>query len=112
MKPLVFLALAALAGSSFAQTPSTMRVAGNFSSNKNHVDAIERPFFTALPGALGTPMTVNYNPMDVVNVQAADALRLLRSGAFDVMSVQIGMASRDDPFFEGIALARWTYLGG
>jgi TRAP-type C4-dicarboxylate transport system substrate-binding protein len=104
MKPLVFLVLAALAGSSFAQTPSTMRVAGNFSSNKNHVDAIERPFFTALPGALGAPMTVNYNPMDVVNVQAADALRLLRSGTFDVMSVQIGMASRDDPFFEGIDL--------
>ena len=56
MKPLVFLALAALAGSSFAQTPSTMRVAGNFSSNKNHVDAIERPFFTALPAQrLRTP---------------------------------------------------------
>ena len=42
--------------------------------------------------------------MDVVGVQAADALRLLRSGTFDVMSVQIGMASRDDPFFEGIDL--------
>ena len=47
---------------------------------------------------------MNYNPMDVVGVQAADALRLLRSGTFDVMSVQIGMASRDDPFFEGIDL--------
>ncbi|MEO6565852.1 MAG: TRAP transporter substrate-binding protein [Casimicrobiaceae bacterium] len=96
---------AAMAGTAFAQTPTTMRVAGNFSSNKNHVDAIEKPFFGALPTALGTPtMAMNYNPMDVVNVQAADALRLLRSGAFDVMSVQIGMASRDDPFFEGIDL--------
>jgi TRAP-type C4-dicarboxylate transport system substrate-binding protein len=96
---------AAMAGAAFAQTPTTMRVAGNFSSNKNHVDAIEKPFFGALPAALGTPaMAMNYNPMDVVNVQAADALRLLRSGTFDVMSVQIGMASRDDPFFEGIDL--------
>jgi TRAP-type C4-dicarboxylate transport system substrate-binding protein len=96
---------AAMAGTAFAQTPTTMRVAGNFSSNKNHVDAIEKPFFGALPTALGTPtMAMNYNPMDVVNVQAADALRLLRSGTFDVMSVQIGMASRDDPFFEGIDL--------
>ena len=84
--------------------PTSMRVAGNFSSNKNHVDAIERPFFTALPKLMGTTMTVNYNPMDVLGVQAADALRLLRSGTFDVMSVQIGMASRDDPFFEGIDL--------
>ncbi|MCA3247000.1 MAG: TRAP transporter substrate-binding protein [Azospirillum sp.] len=87
-----------------AQNPNTMRVAGNFSSNGKHVDGIERPFFQGLPTALGIPMTMNYNPMDVVNVQAADALRLLRSGTFDVMSVQIGMASRDDPFFEGIDL--------
>jgi hypothetical protein len=72
----------ALPVSALAQSPSTMRIAGNFSSNKNHVDAIERPFFTALPAALGSNMTVNYNPMDVVNVQAADALRLLRSGTF------------------------------
>lgn len=87
-----------------ADDPTSMRVAGNFSSNKNHVDAIERPFFVALPKLLGTSMNVNYNPMDVLGVQAADALRLLRSGTFDVMSVQIGMASRDDPFFEGIDL--------
>lgn len=87
-----------------AQNPNSMRVAGNFSSNSKHVDGIEKPFFQGLPAALGIPMTINYNPMDVVNVQAADALRLLRSGTFDVMSVQIGMASRDDPFFEGIDL--------
>jgi TRAP-type C4-dicarboxylate transport system substrate-binding protein len=101
-----FAAIAMLAASAaaIAQNPTTMRVAGNFSSNKNHVDAIERPFFVALPATLGQPLQVNYNPMDVVNVQAADALRLLRSGTFDVMSVQIGMASRDDPFFEGIDL--------
>ena len=102
---LAAILVAAVAGTAVAQTPPPgMRIAGNFSSNKNHVDVIERPFFIALPGALGIPLTVNYNPMDVVGVQAADALRLLRSGTFDVMSVQIGMASRDDPFFEGIDL--------
>jgi len=98
------LALAAPLGLAQAQSPTTMRVAGNFSSNTKHVDAIEKPFFIALPKLIGVPLNVNYNPMDVVNVQAADALRLLRSGTFDVMSVQIGMASRDDPFFEGIDL--------
>jgi TRAP-type C4-dicarboxylate transport system substrate-binding protein len=87
-----------------ADNPTTMRIAGNFSSNTKHVDAIEKPFFTALPKTMGMPLAVNYNPMDVLNVQAADALRLLRSGTFDVMSVQIGMASRDDPFFEGLDL--------
>ena len=80
-----------------------MRVAGNFSANGKHV-GIERSFFTALPKLSGIDLNVNYNTMDAVSVQAADALRLLRSGTFDVMSVQIGMASRDDPFFEGVDL--------
>ncbi|MDQ4060236.1 MAG: TRAP transporter substrate-binding protein [Pseudomonadota bacterium] len=81
-----------------------MRAVGNFSSNRKHVEDIERPFFESLPAKTGLDLKVNYNPMDVVGVQAADALRLLRSGAFDVMSVQIGQASRDDPFFEGLDL--------
>jgi TRAP-type C4-dicarboxylate transport system substrate-binding protein len=87
-----------------AADPTTMRIAGNFSSTGKQVDSIERPFFTALPKLAGGQLSVNYNPMDVLGVQAADALRLLRSGTFDVMSVQIGMASRDDPFFEGVDL--------
>jgi len=95
---------AAYAQLAVAENPTAMRIAGNFSSNTKHVDTIEKPFFTGLPKALGVPIAINYNAMDVVNVQAADALRLLRSGTFDVMSVQIGMASRDDPFFEGLDL--------
>ena len=98
------LACSALVAGAQAADPTAMRIAGNFSSNSKHVDDVEKPFFTALPKLMGAPMNINYNPMDVVNVQAADALRLLRSGTFDVMSVQIGMASRDDPFFEGIDL--------
>jgi len=108
MQPVVVLALVALVlaplSAAQAQNPSAMRVAGNFSANQKHVNGIERPFFTALPKLADLPLAVNYNPMDTVGVQAADALRLLRSGTFDVMSVQIGMASRDDPFFEGVDL--------
>ena len=97
---LTLIAASALfAAGAHAADPTAMRIAGNFSSNSKHVDEIEKPFFTALPKLMGAPININYNPMDVVNVQAADALRLLRSGTFDVMSVQIGMASRDDPFF-------------
>ena len=97
-------ACAALLGTAHAADPTTMRIAGNFSSNTKHVDNIERPFFSNLPKIMGGPLAINYNPMDAVGVQAADALRMLRSGTFDVMSVQIGMASRDDPFFEGVDL--------
>ncbi len=101
---LIAAAILALPLASTAAEPTSMRIAGNFSSNTKHIDQIERPFFTNLPKILGTPMTINYNAMDTVGVQAADALRLLRSGTFDVMSVQIGMAARDDPFFEGVDL--------
>ncbi|CAN5682430.1 TRAP transporter substrate-binding protein [soil metagenome] len=101
---LTAVALACAVSSAQADNPATLRVAGNFSSNSKHVDDVERPFFAKLPKDMGYPLAVNYNPMDTLGVQAADALRMLRSGTFDVMSVQIGMASRDDPFFEGIDL--------
>jgi TRAP-type C4-dicarboxylate transport system substrate-binding protein len=87
-----------------AQSPLPLRVAGNFSQNAKHVDGVERPFFNGLGAATGIPLAVNYNPLDVLGIQAADGLRHLRSGAFDVMSVQIGMVARDDPFFEGLDL--------
>lgn len=52
MKPLAVIAAAALAAGILApaqaQSPTTMRVAGNFSSNTKHVDSIEKPFFVAL----------------------------------------------------------------
>src|SRR5690606_39127308 len=97
------LSLAFMSATSHAEPP-LMRAIGNFSANKAQVDGAERPFFAELAKNAGISTNIQYNPMDVVGIQAPDALRLLRSGAFDVMSVQIGMASRDDPFFEGIDL--------
>lgn len=81
----------------------SLRVVGNFSGNKKHVDGVERPFFEELGNT--EDYNVTYNTMDAIGVEAADALRMIRSGAFDIMSVQIGMAGRDDPFFEGVDLA-------
>jgi TRAP-type C4-dicarboxylate transport system substrate-binding protein len=104
-RSLVALAAAtAVAVPAFAQAPISLRVTGNFSQNTKHVDGVERPFFIGLSAASGVPLAVTYNPLDVLGIQAADSLRHLRSGAFDVMSVQIGMVARDDPFFEGLDL--------
>ena len=93
-----------LAGTALAAAPKTMRVAGIFSMNVPQVEGVERPFFNSFTEKSGFDIKVTYNPSDVVNVQAADALRTLRAGTFDIMSVQIGMASKDDPFLEGIDL--------
>lgn len=94
-------AIISTAGVASAQT--SLRVAGNFSQNQKHI-AIEQAFFESLGAESGVDLAVQYNPMDVVGVKAPDALRMVRGGTFDVMSVQIGMASRDDPLFEGIDL--------
>lgn len=103
LKNVVLAGTAALVVASAAVAQAPLRVAGNFSQNQKHV-GIESAFFAELGALSGVDLAVNYNPMDVVGVQAQDAFRMLRSGIFDVMSVQIGMASRDDPFFEGIDL--------
>jgi TRAP-type C4-dicarboxylate transport system substrate-binding protein len=101
--PLAAVAAALAAGITAAAAQTPLRVAGNFSQNNKQVD-IERAFFGELGAKSGVALSMNYNPMDVVGVKAPDALRMLRGGSFDVMSVQIGMASRDDPFFEGVDL--------
>ena len=98
-------AAATLLVGSTAIAQTDLRVAGNFSGNEKHVDGVERPFFGSLSEESGIDLNVSYSPMDVLGVKADNALRLLKTGAFDIMSVQVGMASRDDAFFEGIDLA-------
>lgn len=92
-----------VAVSTNSNATENLRVAGNFSQNTKHV-AEEQKFFDDLAKISGVDVNTSFDPMDVVGVRAPDALRLLSSGTFDIMSVQIGMASRDDPFFEGIDL--------
>jgi len=94
-----------LAAPAMAQTGPAMplRVTGHFAANQKHID-IERAFYGGLAAETGINLQITYNPMDQVGVQAADALRHLRSGAFDVMSVVIGPVARDEPFFDGIDL--------
>src|SRR5690625_310902 len=99
------LALSSMAFNTAIAEPSSLRVLGNFTGNKKQVDLVERPFFENLSEQAGINAAISYNPMDLVNVEASDALRLLRSGAFDIASVQIGMAARDNPFLEGIDIA-------
>lgn len=90
-------------GATQAAAEVPLRVVGTFTQNTSQV-AIEKRFFESLSEVSGVELAANFNPADVVGVKATDSLRLLRSGLFDVMSVQIGMTSRDDPFFEGVDL--------
>lgn len=52
--------------------------------------------------ALGLDVTVN--EYKALGLDTADGLRLARAGTFDVTTIQIGSASRDDAFLEGLDL--------
>lgn len=48
--------------------------------------------------------TVTRNEFQVLGLNLADALRLASSGAFNVVTTQVGSAAKDDAFLEGIDL--------
>ena len=72
----MLLALAAPLPALAQADPATMRVVGNFSANRAHVDGIERPFFAQLAQAAGIRTNVTFNPMDQVGIQAAEQIVL------------------------------------
>jgi TRAP-type C4-dicarboxylate transport system substrate-binding protein len=47
---------------------------------------------------------IERSEFQALGLNMADALRLVRAGTFDVVSAQVGLAARDDPFLEGIDL--------
>lgn len=52
----------------------------------------------------GTGLKAERSEFMALGLNLADALRLVRGGSYDVVSTQVGLASRDDPFLEGIDL--------
>ena len=58
----------------------------------------------AIAAVTADGFTVQRNEFQVLGLNLADALRLASSGAFNVVSTQIGSAAKDDAFIEGIDL--------
>ena len=81
----------------------TLRAVGQSPTAAKHLE-LETKFFSELSKNAGLKGNIVFNSMDVAGVKPADALRLIRTGAFDIMSTQIGQAARDEPFFEGLDL--------
>lgn len=80
-----------------------LRAIGIVSTHLHHTE-LEKEFYDNLADTTGLDITVNFNPLDVVGVNMQDTLRLVRSGAFDIVETTIGSAARDDPFIEGLDL--------
>ncbi|MDO6587556.1 TRAP transporter substrate-binding protein [Salipiger sp. 1_MG-2023] len=58
----------------------------------------------AIEAAGAAGFDVTRNEFQVLGVNLADALRMVGTGAFDLATVQVGSAAKDDPFLEGIDL--------
>ena len=74
-----------------------------FSTHKFHT-ALEKQFYAELEDKTGIDLAINFNPLDVVGIDMQDTLRMVRTGAFDIVQSTVGAAARDDAFLEGIDL--------
>lgn len=104
--------LAAIALGSAALLPATgstsaaditFNVLGVVSTNTTQAD-VEKEFYENLGKKTGLDIQVNYRNLDVAGLAMEDTLRMVGSGAFDVIESTIGPAARDDTFLEGIDL--------
>ena len=93
---------AIMAGTQMASAQTPVRwlsqTATVHSQYPHEIAAMER-----ITGA-GTGLKAERAEFMALGLNLADALRLVRSGSYDVVSTQVGLASRDDPFLEGIDL--------
>jgi len=96
------LALAAPYATATAET-FELRALGNFQGQLQS-SKIERPFFEGLEKATDGTFKVKFRTMDEVGLKGFDALRLTKLGIFDVMAMQLGYVSGDEPFLLGLDL--------
>lgn len=61
----------------------------------------EQPFFEQFAKNTGIDAKVNYRAIDVTGIKSEETLRVLKSGLFDIVSLRVAQASRDEPFFLG-----------
>lgn len=103
MKVLSLALAAALAlGATVTQAQNLkLRAAGNLVATGLIQQTKEQPFFENFAKNTGTPIDVDYKPMDVLGVKDADGLRVLKSGLFDIVTLRLAQVSRDEPFFLG-----------
>lgn len=97
------VALSVCALSSPVSAETSIRATGLVSTHKFH-NQLEKEFYSGLSEASGIPLSINFNPLDVVGVDMQDTLRMVKSGAFDIVQSTVGAAARDDAFLEGVDL--------
>lgn len=100
MKPLIIAAACCATLSTAAQADTSVRVLTQIlptaKQYPNEAAAIET--------LNGGGFKVQYNNYEGLGLSTADGLRFVSDNTFNIVSVQIGTAARDDAFFEGLDL--------
>ncbi len=84
-----------------AQTPTPVRWLSQSQAVSTQFP-VENAAMERMTGSLN--LRIDRSEFQTLGLNMADALRLVRQGTFDIVSTQVGLAARDDPFLEGIDL--------
>ena len=103
MRLLPALVVASLVSTGAAAQTYDLRALGNFTGQLQS-SKVEVPFFENFGEASGGVFDVTFRTMDEVGLKGFDALRLTKLGIFDVMAMQLGYVSGDEPFLLGLDL--------
>lgn len=101
-KTLVATSVTAIFLSGFSQADTSVRILTQILPTAKQFPNEEAAISTLKSSTAG--FKVSYNNYEGLGLSTADGLRLVSDNAFDIVSVQVGTAARDDAFFEGLDL--------
>lgn len=94
--------LLTLSAASVAAAMTTVRAVGSF-TNQIQSTLIEQPFYKKLkPEAAKKDLDIQFRTMDELGQKGFNALRQLKAGVFDIIQMQPGYISGDDPHWQAI----------
>ncbi|MBU2532650.1 MAG: TRAP transporter substrate-binding protein [Alphaproteobacteria bacterium] len=101
---LVAAALVCAAPGGVSAETTTLKVLGHPGATGLIQKNKEAPFFAAFAERTGLDIKTNFQPLDQTGIKAAEQLRLLKSGLFDIISLRLQQVSRDEPMILGLDL--------
>ncbi|MEM8959479.1 MAG: TRAP transporter substrate-binding protein DctP [Pseudomonadota bacterium] len=100
----LILSTALATGLVLAGAPSVTAQAMQFVSQNQEQRAQNPPEMAAMDALADAGFDINRSEFQALNINLADGLRLVSTGAFDMATIQVGSVAKDDPFLEGIDL--------
>jgi len=100
---LALLVFCLCAGTAAGADKVTVRALGSFTQQIQST-VIEIPFYKKLQQEAGDRLDIQFRTMDELGQKGFQALRQLRGGVFDIIQIQLGYISGDDPYWQGLDL--------